>query len=62
MIKSWKEFFVEVEQMRECQKNCFRNPSPSARSLAKRCERAVDRTIAEKRAEWSRQTQPELGI
>ena len=60
MIASWKDFFIAVEQMRECQKAYFRTRGPAALLAAKRCELAVDACIEEKRAEWARQKQPEL--
>jgi hypothetical protein len=62
MIVSWKDFFVAVEQMRECQKVYFLSKSPAALAAAKRCEKAVDDCIAQKQAEWNRQKQPELEI
>jgi hypothetical protein len=60
MIASWKDFFIAVEQMRECQKEYFRTKGPGALRAAKKCEAAVDVCIKEKRAEWARQNQPEL--
>jgi excinuclease UvrABC nuclease subunit len=60
MIASWKDFFVAVEQMRQCQKEYSRTNGPCARLAAKKCEAAVDACIEEKRAEWARQIQPEL--
>ena len=60
MIASWKEFFVAVEQMRECLKSYFENRNPFALTAAKKCEAAVDSCIKEKRAEWARSNQPEL--
>lgn len=60
MIASWKEFFVAVEQMRQCQIEYFRTKEPGALLAAKKCEAAVDACIAEKRSEWARQKQPEL--
>jgi hypothetical protein len=60
MIASWKEFFIAVEQMRQCQISYFRTKDPGAFLAAKRCEAAVDECVAAKRAEWERQTQPEL--
>jgi len=60
MIASWKEFFIAVEQMRECQKAYFRTKAPSALLASKKCESAVDAAINQKRAEWARQIQPEL--
>jgi len=60
MISSWKEFFIAVEQMRECQKEYFRTRAPSALTASKMCETQVDAVIKEKRAEWARQLQPEL--
>jgi predicted GIY-YIG superfamily endonuclease len=60
MIASWKEFFIAVEQMRECQKEYFRTKGPLALMAAQKCEAAVDACIKEKRAEWARQKQPEL--
>jgi len=60
MIKSWKEFFVAVEQMRECQKEYFRRKTSASLMAAKMCEKQVDTCIKEKRAEWTRQLQPEL--
>ena len=61
MINSWKEFFIAVEQMRECQKAYLRTKSPSANHLAEKCEKEVDAVIKQKRAEWAQKTQPELG-
>ena len=61
MIASWKEFLIAVEQMRECQKTYFRSNSRSALILAKKCEKEVDAVIREKRSEWERKIQPELG-
>ena len=60
MIASWKEFFVAVEQMRECQKVYDQTKSPTALHTAKKCEAEVDACIKEKREEWARQKQPEL--
>ena len=60
MIASWKEFFIAVEQMRECQKEYFRTKGHAAFFAARKCEAAVDASIKEKRAEWARQIQPEL--
>jgi len=60
MSTSWQDFMTAVDQMRECQKAFSRAGSPSAHALVKRCERAVDRIIAEKRAELAREIQPEL--
>ena len=60
MISSWKEFFIAVEQMRECQKAYFRTKSPLSLLAAKKCESAVDAAIKEKRSEWARKIQPEL--
>jgi hypothetical protein len=60
MIASWKDFFTAVEQMRECQKVYFLTRSPSALHAAKECEKTVDDCIRQKRAEWARQSQPEL--
>ena len=60
MIASWKDFFIAVEQMRECQKVYFLSKSPSALHTAKKCEAEVDACIREKREEWARQAQPEL--
>jgi len=60
MISSWKEFFVAVEQMRECQKEYFKTKGPSALNAAKKCEAEVDAVIKQKRAEWERQAQPEI--
>jgi hypothetical protein len=60
MIASWKEFFIAVEQMRECQKEYARTNRPSARLIAIKCENAVDACIQEKREEWARQLQPEF--
>jgi hypothetical protein len=62
MIASWKDFFIAVEQMRECQKVYFLSKNPSALAAAKKCEAAVDDCIAQKRTEWDRQAQPELAI
>ena len=61
MISSWKEFFTAVEQMREYQKEYFRTRSRSALLASKKYESAVDTAIKQKRAEWARQIQPELG-
>lgn len=60
MIKSWKDFLIALEQMRECQKAYFKEKSPSSLMAAKLCEKQVDACINEKRAEWARQLQPEL--
>jgi len=60
MINSWKEFFITVEQMRECQKEYFKRKSPSSLTASKKCEAAVDACIKEKRAEWAQQLQPKL--
>ena len=60
MISSWKEFFIAVEQMRECQKVYFQTKSVSALNLSKKCEAEVDAVIKEKRAEWARAKQPEI--
>jgi hypothetical protein len=60
MITSWKDFFIAVEQMRECQKEFYRTNSPSALMARKRCEQTVDNCIIEKRAEWQSQIQKEL--
>ena len=60
MIASWKDFFIAVEQMRECQKAYFHTKAHSALLAAKKCEVAVDDVIKEKRAEWTREIQPEL--
>jgi hypothetical protein len=62
MIASWKDFFIAVEQMRECQKKYFRTKSPAALAASKKCEAAVDACIGKKRAEWARQEQPELSL
>ena len=60
MIASWKEFFIAVEQMRECQKEYFRTRGHPALLASKKCEAEVDNAIKQKRAEWARQKQPEL--
>jgi hypothetical protein len=60
MIASWKEFFIAVEQMRQCQIEYFRTKWPTALLAAKKCEAAVDACIKEKRAEWALQKQPKL--
>jgi hypothetical protein len=60
MIASWKEFFIAVGQMRQCQIEYFRTKWPSALLSAKKYEAAVDACIEERRAEWARQKQPEL--
>jgi hypothetical protein len=60
MIASWKDFFVAVEQMRQCQREYARTKNPSAHNASKRCEAAVDACIEEKRAGWAREKQPEL--
>ncbi|MDR0583584.1 MAG: hypothetical protein LBG57_04455 [Treponema sp.] len=62
MINSWKDFFIAVEQMRECQKVYFLSKSPSALAAAKKCEKAVDDCIKQRRSEQDRQSQPELEI
>lgn len=54
MIASWKEFFVAVEQMRECQKEYFRTNELTALYAAKKCEKEVDAAINKKRAEWAK--------
>jgi hypothetical protein len=60
MIASWKEFFIAVEQMRQCQREYSRTKAPGAFMAAKKCEAAVDACVEEKRSEWERKTQPEL--
>jgi hypothetical protein len=60
MIASWKDFFIAVEQMRECQKEYFRTRGPAALNASRKCEAAVDACIKKKRAEWAQQKQPEL--
>jgi len=60
MISSWKEFFIAVEQMRECQKEYFRTKSLLALAASKKCEAQVDMVIKEKRSKWAKQLQPEL--
>ena len=60
MIASWTEFFNAVEQMRECQKEYSRTNSLSAGYAAKKCEKAVDEVIKQKRDQWAREKQPEL--
>ena len=60
MIASWKDFFVAVEQMRECQKEYSRTRGPAAHAASKKCEAAVDACIEERRAEWAQEKQPEL--
>jgi hypothetical protein len=60
MITSWKDFFIAVEQMRECQREYFRTKSPAALGASKKCEAAVDACIKKKRDEWARREQPEL--
>jgi hypothetical protein len=62
MISSWKEFFIAVEQMRECQKEYFRTNAPSALTASKRCESAVDAVINQKRSEWAQEKQPTLNF
>ena len=62
MITSWKEFFNTVEQMRECQKEYARTKGLSAGYAAKKCEKAVDEVIKQKRDEWAREKQPELNM
>jgi hypothetical protein len=59
-INSWKDFFIAVEQMRECQKTYFKQKSPSALNASKMCESVVDNCIKLKREEWEQQKQPEL--
>jgi len=52
MITSWEEFFIAVEQMRECQKEYKKANSMSAAHAAYKCEAEVDEAIERKRAEW----------
>jgi len=59
MPASWKEFFITVEQMRECQKEHVRTKTLAAHKAAVLCEVAVDAAIEKKREEWARQSQPE---
>ena len=60
MITSWNDFFIAVEQMRQCQKEYFRTKNYSALMASKRCEAAVDNFIKIKHAERVKQIQPEL--
>ena len=60
MIASWKDFFLAVEQMRECQREYFRTKTMAAFAAAKTCESAVDDAIKQKRDEWARERPPEL--
>ena len=60
MPTTWKEFFIAVEQMRECQREYFRTKTMAAFAAAKTCESAVDDAIQQKRDEWARERQPEL--
>jgi len=53
MPASWKEFFIAVEQMRECQKEHSRTNSLSSSYAASKCEKVVDAAISKKRAEWA---------
>ena len=56
MINSWKDFFIAVEQMRECQKAHFEAKTSAALMAAKLCEQQVDACIEERRAEWAQQS------
>ena len=58
MPSSWKDFFIAVEQMRECQKEHKRTNGMSAAFAAQKCEKEVDAAIKQKRDEWTRQAQP----
>ena len=60
MIASWKDFFIAVEQMRECQKEYSKTKGLSAGYAANRCEKVVDAAIKKKRDDWAREMQPEL--
>jgi hypothetical protein len=63
MIASWKDFFIAVEQMRQCQRKYALTKTLSNLNEAKECEAAVDACIEQKRAEWEkreRDRQPEL--
>ena len=60
MIASWKDFFLAVEQMRECQKEYSKTNGLSAGFIARRCEKVVDEAIKKKRDDWAREMQPEL--
>ena len=62
MINSWKDFFIAVEQMRQCQQVYFLSKSHLALLAAKKCEAEVDACIKEKRDGWAREIQPELEI
>ena len=59
MPTTWKEFFITVERMRECQKEHMRTKTLAAHKAAVMCELEVDNAIEEKREEWARQAQPE---
>jgi hypothetical protein len=61
MIASWKDFFMAVEQMRHCQRHYFLSKTLTNLNAAKECEAVVDACIKEKRAQWERQQQPDLG-
>ena len=60
IINSWKDFFIAVEQMRECQKVYFIKKNEAALQAARMCESVVDNCIKIKRSEWEQQKQPEL--
>ena len=60
MSASEKNFFISVERMRICQKECFRTRCHSALLTAKKCETEVDKYIKEKRSEWAQKLQPEI--
>jgi len=59
MISSWKEFFIAVEQMRECQKAYIREKNTASFTAAKTCETEVDEGIKKIRVEWARQAEEE---
>jgi len=60
MISSWNEFFIAVEQMRECQKAYLRTKIPAVLHASKKCEASVDAFIEKRCAELARPIQPEL--
>ena len=57
---SWKEFFIAVEQMRECQKEYIRTKTFAAHKAVVLCELTVDAGIKYIREKWERESRPEL--
>ncbi|MCL2601346.1 MAG: hypothetical protein FWD91_00885 [Treponema sp.] len=60
MIKSWPDFLIAVERMRECQKEYVLRSGIARFQAAKKSEEVVDEVIKQKRAEWAKKEQPEL--